>query len=193
LSKRVLVTSFPALRKLFWLLDWRAISAGFKHSFAIMDEADDSLLREDALDALEDDMLDGEPQWYDMYYYKLSCIFSTHIGWQRWLVRFRSRDSLYFAIHRTNSITAELSKPYPDRHALKSFCSGHVLPSEVRRTLWQHLLGVQRKPDILGKWEITGELKTAALLRAECDAQAGVRTLIVSYHVEKQAVSGQFR
>jgi hypothetical protein len=63
LSKRVLGTSFPALRKLFLLLELRAFSAGFRNSFAIMDEADESLLREDALDALEDDMLDGEPQW----------------------------------------------------------------------------------------------------------------------------------
>lgn len=76
---------------------------------------------------------------------------------------------------RTRSLQSELSKPYSDRQALKSLCAGRSVPNSIRGQLWQSLLGIQRKPNVLADWQPTGELKTAALLRAECGVQAGMR------------------
>lgn len=74
---------------------------------------------------------------------------------------------------RLDQLHQELAKPYPDRLVLKHLCSGQIVPHEIRGVLWQSLLGVQRKPDVLRDWKPTGDLKTGALLRAECEAQAG--------------------
>eukprot|EP01134_Creolimax_fragrantissima_P005482 CFRG5482T1 len=70
-------------------------------------------------------------------------------------------------------IASELAKPYCDREVLRSVCAGATIPSKVRGKLWMFLLGVDRKPNVLGSWKPQyNEFKTAALLKAECQSEA---------------------
>lgn len=78
------------------------------------------------------------------------------------------------ALTRGAEVQTELGKPYPDRQVLKSLCAGRLITPELRPQLWVCLLGVQRKPNVMGDWEATEDLKTSALLRAECAVQAGM-------------------
>lgn len=66
------------------------------------------------------------------------------------------------------------------------------MPSEQRGQLWQSLLGVQRKPNVLADWQPTGELKTAALMRAECGVQAGAYGP-VQWEVMRHLIHGELR